>query len=164
MLVRRTLAVLAIGAVLAGGTATAASAGVPEGMTKAAYRALHVRSEALNNLYGHAVTSLSPAQFAAYWNTGASRMSPDAFNALVVRSEGLNSYGKTPQASTPVASTPVASTPVASTPVASTSASTSFAWDDFGIGMAAAFGLVLLTGGLAVAVRTGTRKRVRILS
>jgi hypothetical protein len=48
--------------------------------------------------------------------------------------------------------------------VASTSASTSFAWDDFGIGMAAAFGLVLLTGGLAVAVRTGTRKQVRIPS
>ena len=149
MLVRRTLAVLAIGAVLAGGTATAASAGVPEGMTKAAYRALHVRSEALNNLYGNAVTRLSPAQFAAYWNAGASRMSPDEFNALVVRSEGMNSYGKTLQASTPVAST---------------SASTSFAWDDFGIGMAAAFGLVLLTGGLAVAVRTGTRKQVRIPS
>jgi hypothetical protein len=149
MFVRRTLAALAIGAVLAGETATAASAGVPEGMTKAADRALHIRSEALNNLYGNAVTRLSPAQFAAYWNAGASRLSPDAFNALVVRSEGLNSYGKTLQASTPVAST---------------SASTSFAWDDFGIGMAAAFGLVLLTGGVAVAVRTGTRKRVRIPS
>ena len=149
MFVRRTLAALAIGAVLAGETATAASAGVPEGMTKAAYRALHIRSEALNNLYGNAVTRLSPAQFAAYWNAGASRLSPDEFNALVVRSEGLNSYGKTLQASTPVAST---------------SASTSFAWDDFGIGMAAAFGLVLLAGGLAVAVRTGTRKRVRIPS
>lgn len=133
MFVRRTLAALAIGAVLAGETATAASAGVPEGMTKAEYRALHIRSEALNNLYGNAVT----------------RLSPDALNALAVRSEGLNSYGKTLQASTPVAST---------------SASTSFAWDDFGIGMAAAFGLVLLTGGLAVAVRTGTRKRVRIPS
>ena len=149
MFVRRTLAALAIGAVLAGATATAASAGVPEGMTKAEYRALHIRSEALNNLYGNAVTRLSPAQFAAYWNAGASRLSPDAFNALAVRSEGLNSYGKTLQASTPVAST---------------SASTSFAWDDFGIGMAAAFGLVLLTGGLAVAVRTGTRKQVRIPS
>lgn len=149
MFVRRTLAALAIGAVLAGETATAASAGVPEGMTKAAYRALHIRSEALNNLYGNAVTRLSPAQFAAYWNAGASRLSPDEFNALVVRSEGLNSYGKTLQASTPVAST---------------SASTSFARHDFGIGMAAAFGLVLLTGGLAVAVRTGTRKQVRIPS
>jgi hypothetical protein len=133
MIVRRTLAALAIGAVLAGETATAASAGVPEGMTKAAYRALHIRSEALNNLYGNAVT----------------RPSPDAFNALAVRSEGLNSYGKTLQASTPAASTP---------------ASTSFAWNDFGTGMAAAFGLVLLTGGLAVAVRTGTRKQVRIPS
>ena len=133
MFVRRTLAALAIGAVLAGETATAASAGVPEGTTKAAYRALHIRSEALNNLYGNAVT----------------RLSPDVFNALAVRSEGLNSYGKTLQASTPVAST---------------SASTSFAWDDFGIGVAAAFGLVLLTGGLAVAVRTATRKRVSIPS
>ena len=149
MFVRRTLAALAIGAVLAGATATAASPGVPEGMTKAADRALHIRSEALNNLYGNAVTRLSPARFAAYWNAGASRLSPDAFTALLVRSEGLNSYGKTLQASTPVAST---------------SASTSFAWDDFGIGMAAAFGLVLLTCGLAVAVRTGTRKRVRIPS
>ena len=132
MFVRRTLAALAIGAVLAGATATAASAGVSEGMTRAADRALHIRSEALNN-HGNAVT----------------RLSPDALNALAVRSEGLNSYGKTLQASTPVAST---------------SASTSFAWDDFGIGMAAAFGLVLLTGGLAVAVRTGTRKRVSIPS
>jgi hypothetical protein len=118
-------------------------------MTKAEYRALQIRSEALNNLYGNAVTRLSPAQFAAYWNAGAWRLSPDEFNALVVRSEGLNSYGKTLQSSTPVAST---------------SASTSFAWDDFGIGMAAAFGLVLLTGGLAVAVRTGTRRRVSIRS
>ena len=149
MIVRRTLAALAIGAVLAGETAAAASAGVPEGMTKGAYRALHIRSEALNNLYGNAVTSLSPAQLAADWNAGASRLSPEAFNALVARSEGLNGYGKTLQASTSVAST---------------SASTSFAWDDFGIGMAAAFGLVLLTGGLAVAVRSGTRRRVRIPS
>ena len=149
MIVRRTLAALAIGAILAGATATAASAGVPKGMTKAEYRALQIRSEALNNLYGNAVTRLSPAQFAAYWNAGAWRLSPDEFNALVVRSEGLNSYGKTLQASTPAAST---------------SASTSFAWDDFGIGMAAAFGLVLLTGGLAVAVRSGTRKRVSIPS
>jgi hypothetical protein len=133
MIVRRTLAALAIGAVLVGATATAASAGVSEGTTKAASRALHIRSEALNNLYGNAVT----------------RLSPDVFNALAVRSEGLNRYGKTLQASTPVAST---------------SASTSFAWDDFGIGMAAAFGLVLLTGGLAVAVRSGTRNRVRIPS
>jgi hypothetical protein len=148
MIVRRTLA-LALGALLAGATATAASAGVPEGTTKAEYRALHIRSEALNNLYGNAVTRLLPAQFAANWNAGASRLSPDGFNALVVRSEGLNSYGKMLQASKPVAST---------------SPSTTFAWDDFGIGIAAAFGLVLLTGGLAVAIRTGTRKRVSIRS
>jgi hypothetical protein len=149
MIVRRTLAALAIGAVLTGESAAAASAGVPEGIPKAAYRALHIRSAALNNLSGNAVTRLSPARFAAYWKAGASRLAPDAFNALVAPSEGVNSYGKTLPASTPVAST---------------SASTSFAWDEFAIGMAAAFGLVLLTGGLAVAVRTATRKRVRIRS
>ena len=133
MIFRRTLAALAIGGALVAVTATAASAGAPEGTTKAASRALHVRSEALNNLHGDAVT----------------RLSPDAFNALAVRSEGLNRYGRTLQASTPATSTPE---------------STSFAWDDFGIGMAAAFGLVLLTGGLGVAVRTGTRKQMRIPS
>ena len=133
MFVRRTLAALAIGAVLAGATATAASAGAPQGTTKDADRALQIRSEALNDRYGSAAT----------------RLSPDALNALAVRSEGLNSYGKTWQASTPAAPT---------------SASPSFAWDDFGVGMAAAFGLVLLTGGLAVAARTGGRKRVRIPS
>ncbi len=68
MFVRRTLAALAIGAVLAGETATAASAGVPEGMTKGAYRALHIRSEALSNRYGNAVR----------------RLSPDVLNALAV--------------------------------------------------------------------------------
>ena len=57
----------------------------------------------------------------------------------------MNRYGKTLSAPAPAASAP---------------ASTSFAWDDFGTGMAAAFGLVLLMGGLAVAVRT----RVRIPS
>jgi len=133
MIVRRTLAALAIGAVLAGATATVASAGAPEGMTKSDYRALHVRSEALNDLGGNAVTTLSP----------------DTLNALAVRSEGLNRYAKTLQAPAPAASA---------------SASTSFAWDDFGMGMAAAFALVLLAGGLAVAVRTGMRKRVSIPS
>jgi hypothetical protein len=130
MFVRRTLAALAIGAVLTGGTAATASAGAPT----AADRALHLRSEALNTMHGNAVTTRSP----------------DALKALAIRSEGLNSYSRTLQGSTPVA--------------ASTSTSTSFAWDDFGIGMAAAFGLVLLMGGVAVAVRTGTRRRVHLPS
>ena len=133
MFVRRTLAALAIGAVLAGATATSASAAGHEGRTTAADRALHIRSEALNKVNGSAVT----------------RLSPGALKALAVRSEGLNRYGETLQASTPAAPAP---------------ASSSFAWDDFGTGMAAAFGLVLLMGGLAVAVRSGTRRRVRIPS
>ena len=133
MLVRRTLAALAIGAVLAGETAAAASPGAPEGMTKSAQRAIDARGEALNALYGTAV----------------SRVSPDVFDALVVRGEGMNRYGETLQASAPLASAP---------------APASFAWDDFGTGVAAAFIVILLTGGLAIAVRTATRKRVRIPS
>jgi hypothetical protein len=133
MFARRTLAALAIGAVLAGQTATAASAVGGEGTTKAAAAALQIRSEALNTRYGSAAT----------------RLSPDELNALVVRSEGLNTYGKALQASGRAAAT---------------SGSTSFAWDDFGIGVATAFGLVLLAGGLAVAVRSGTRKQARIAS
>jgi hypothetical protein len=133
MIIRRTLATLAIAAAVAGATASGAPAGVHEGMTKAEYRALHIRSEALGKRYGDAETMLSP----------------DVLNALAVRSEGLNRYGET--------------RPV-STPVAPAAASTPFAWDDFAVGMATAFGLLLLTGGLAVAVRTGTRRRVRIPS
>ena len=133
MLVRRTLAALAIGAVLAGETAAAASPGVPEGMTNAAQRAIDARSDALNALYG----------------TGVSRVSPDVFDALVLRGEGMNRYGEMLHASAPVASAP---------------APTSFAWNDFATGVAAAFIVILLTGGLAIAVRTATRKRVRVPS
>ena len=129
MFVRRTLAALTIGAVLAGGTAHAAAADVPEGMTPAAQRALDIRSEALNTRYGSA----------------ASTLPPEALDALVARSEGMNDHARTLRAAAPAASA-------------------SFAWDDFGVGMAAAFGLVLLLGGLAFAVRTGLRKQVRIPS
>ena len=134
MFVRRTLAALAIGAVLGGATAGVASAGVPENMPDDAYRALQVRSEGLSTLYRDGAPKVAPA--------------PDWVNALVARSEGLNGYQTLP----------------AATPAASPSASTSFAWDDFGIGMAAGLGLVLLAGGLVVAVRAGTRNRVRIPS
>jgi hypothetical protein len=34
----------------------------------------------------------------------------------------------------------------------------SFAWGDFGIGVAAALGLVLLAAGISLVIRTGTRK------
>ena len=133
MFVRRTLAALALGAALAGGTATAASAGVPENTATTAEGALQIRSEALNTRYDSAAPGLAPG----------------ALDALVVRSEGMNRYGETQQAATPVAAA---------------SGSTTFAWDEFGIGMAAAFALILLAGGLAVAVRTGARRQARFPS
>jgi hypothetical protein len=152
MIVRRTLVALSIGAVLAAAPATTLAGSAPRGMTPAEYRALMIRSEALNKLYGNAVTRLSTKDFVALWNAGASRMTPSEFNALVVRSEGLNQYARqiAGQAST-----------MART---ASSSGSSFAWGDFGIGVAAALGLVLLMGGLAVAVRTGTRGRVSVHS
>jgi hypothetical protein len=41
-----------------------------------------------------------------------------------------------------------------------TTGGTPFAWDDFGIGVAAALGAILLLGGIAVAARTGRRTGV----
>ena len=51
-----------------------------------------------------------------------------------------------------------AATSTAAEPVAT--AGPSFAWGEFGIGVAAALGVVLLLGGIAVAARTGRRTRV----
>src|SRR5262249_34330078 len=67
-----------------------ASSTTPAGMTQAEYAAVLVRSEALNEEYGNAVTRLSPEQFAALWKSGADRLEPQELVALMTRSEGLN--------------------------------------------------------------------------
>ena len=122
----------------------------PAGMSQPAYRALMIRSEALNTLYGNAVTRLSPQQFAGYYHAGANLMTPQAFAALVARSEALNRQSELDRTDQP--------TNVVHQP---TGSANGFDWADFGIGAAAMLGLVLLGGGLLAGVYLGRRTGVR---
>ena len=112
------------------------------GLSPAAYGALVAQGQALDARYGNAVTRLSPKEFIGLYNAGGSKLTPEALNALVVRGQAMNRQA------------------AATTAVGSVSATSSFAWGDFGIGVAAALGLVLLLGGIAVAARTGRRTGV----
>lgn len=125
----------------------AAAAEQFHGLPPSAYSALEAKSEALNSRYGDAVTRLSPAEFIALYNAGGSKLSPEALNALIVRSQAMNRIAAS----------------AATSPV-TTSSSSSFAWGDFGIGAAAMVGLILLLGGVAIAVRTarGTGVATRV--
>ena len=120
-----------IAAVLATVSALVALAGVaqagtsrPASMSRAEYRALMLRSEALNQKYGLGAQAAVPQGTAAAAN-----------RALMLRSEALNqTYGLGRQ-----------------TPAAVTSdvanATRGFAWGAFGIGAAVMFGLAVLAGG-----------------
>lgn len=122
----------------------------PAGMTKAEYRALMLRSEALNKLYGNAVTRLSPLQFKALYQAGANRMAPQEFAALVDRGEALNRRYGLDRTSQPAK--------VVEQP---TGSGNGFDWGDFGIGAAAMLGLVLLSGGLLAGANFGRKIGVR---
>ena len=66
----------------------------PVGVSPAEYRALLIRGEGLNKLYGNAVTRLTPAQFGSLYRNGGDRLAPQELAALVSRSEALNArYG-----------------------------------------------------------------------
>ena len=122
----------------------------PAGMPKAAYRALMLRSEALNKLYGNAVTRLSPQQFKEFYQAGANRMAPQEFAALVARSEALDRRYGLDRTSQP--------TTVVEQP---TGSGNGFDWGDFGIGAAAMLGLVLLSVGLLAGAYFGRKIGVR---
>jgi hypothetical protein len=111
----------------------------PAGMTKAEYRALMLRSEALNRQYGLGSGTYKPA--AMGWQE---------YRALVLRSEALNrKYGR--------GGTHV----VAASPrPAVTVAEGGFAWGDFGLGAAVMLGLVLVASGLVAGSRHLPRARV----
>lgn len=111
------------------------------GLPPASYAALEAEGKALNARYGNAVTRLSPQQFAELWRDGGSKLGPQALNALIVRSRAMNRAAATE-----------------TTPAVT--GGPSFAWDDFGIGIAAAVGIVLLVGGVAVAARSARRQRM----
>jgi hypothetical protein len=143
----KTLIVIATLAVFVAFASSAQAASArPAAMSKAEYRALMLRSEALNERYGNAVTRLSPLEFAALWQAGADRLEPQELVAAVTRGEALNEAYRRWKAET------------AQRTVASVSpSSTGFGWSEAGIGAAAMLGLVLLTGGLIVAARHSRR-------
>ncbi len=110
----------------------------PAGMTKAEYRALMLRSEALNEKYHLGIWANKPA--AMGWQE---------YRALVLRGKALNAkYG--------LGGAHV----VASTPPAVTVAENGFVWGDFAIGAAAMLGLVLVATGVFAATRRIPRTRL----
>ncbi|MDQ2910846.1 MAG: hypothetical protein M3R39_07515 [Actinomycetota bacterium] len=135
----RIAAVLAAIAALTvvSGVAQAATS-KPAGMSKAEYRALVLRSEALNQKYR-----------LGEWKGVPQGMTPAEYRALMTRSEALNKkYGLGKWSTATAARTPTGSTH-------------GFAWAAFGIGAVAMLGLVLLGAGLIVGSRH-TRRAPRI--
>lgn len=116
------VAALTIGALTVLAGAAQATPSRPTGMSKAEYRALTLRGEALNRRYVLGVAA----------PTG---MTAPEYRALMLRSEALNAMVGD-EAQTPPAVVARPST-----------FSDSFSWGAFGIGAAAMFGLVLLVGG-----------------
>jgi hypothetical protein len=110
----------------------------PAGITKAEYRALMLRSEALNEKYHLGIWANKPA--AIGWEN---------YRALVLRSKALNAkYG--------LGGAHV----VARTPPAVTVAENGFVWGDFAIGAAGMLGLVLVATGVFATSRRIPRTRV----
>ena len=132
-----------IAAVLATMSALAALAGAaqagtsrPQSMSKAEYRALMLRGEALNQKYG-----LGPQRAVPKGMTAAE------YRAQMHRGEALNQkYGLGMQKAAVVTSQPTNST-------------RGFAWGAFGIGAAVMFGLALLAGGFFFRHRLLTTRR-----
>ena len=110
----------------------------PAGMTKAEYRALMLRSEALNRQYQLGSGTNKPAA-----------MGRQEYRALVIRSKALNAKYSLGGARV-----------VASTPPAGTVAENGFMWGDFAIGAASMLGLVLMATGAFAATRRIPRTRV----
>jgi hypothetical protein len=123
-----------IGAIVVLAASVQAATSNPAGMSQPD-RALMIRSEALNKLYGNAVTRLSPQQFKELYQAGANRMAPQEFAAFVARSEALDRRYGLDRTSQP--------TKVVEQP---TGSGNGFDWSDFGIGAGAMVGFVLLAG------------------
>jgi hypothetical protein len=132
---------------LLAGPASASSK--PAGMTKAEYRALMLRSHALNEKYGLG-QSMTKAEYRALmlrsqalnekYGLGQG-MTKAEYRALMLRSEALNKKYQLGA--------------FAVTKPAVVATSDSFAWGDFAIGSAATLGGILLAAGLVAGTRHG---------
>ena len=110
----------------------------PTGMSKAEYRALMIRSQALNERYGLGYGTSKPAG-----------MTWAEFRALMLRSKALDAkYGLG------------GSRVVASPRPAVTVGRSGFDWGDFGIGAAAMLGFGLIAIGLVAGNRRIPRPRI----
>jgi len=140
-----------IGAIVILAASAQAATSKPAGMSQPEYRALMIRSEALNKLYGNAVTRLSPQQFKELYQAGANRMAPQQFAARAARSEALDRFAANDNAHQ------VKPTSQPTTFSTTTGSGNGFGWRDFGIGAAAMLGLVLLSGGFLAGAYFGRK-------
>lgn len=125
----------AVGALLILGGAAQAATSKPAGMSDGEYRALTVRSQALNARHGLGVAAKQPEPATAA-----------ASGALLLRSQALNDrYGLGGSA---------AAGPT-TTPEPAVIATDAFAWGDFGIGAGAMLGVMVLVAGLIAGGRLG---------
>jgi hypothetical protein len=128
-----------------------------QGMTPDEYRALMLRSEALNQKYGLGGSSSQ--------RRAVQGMTPDEYRALIIRSEALNQkYGLGGIGSVTLerganqrfaSDNPTKDELVTSTPIET---STGFAWNDAGI----AVGVLLAAIGIATASVVGVRHSGRL--
>jgi hypothetical protein len=135
----RIAAVLVAIVALAAVTSVAqAATSRPTGMSKAEYRALVIRSEALNEKYR-----------LGNWKRVPQGMTPAEYRALMIRSEALNKqYGLGKWSTATAVRTPAGSTH-------------GFSWGAFGIGAVAMLGIVLLAAGVVAGSRY-TRSAARV--
>lgn len=128
---------------------SAAAAARPAGVSPAEYRALLLRSQAMNVLYASSVPKgAAPETVRAdrirgealnrLYGNAATRMTPNEFTAYYARGTWLNAHAR------PVAT---AEPPVAALPASG------FDWGDAAIGAGFAVGLVLLGAAGAIALR-----------
>jgi hypothetical protein len=115
---------VAIGALITVSGVADAATSERAGMTKAEYRALALRSEALNEQYR-----------LGKWKAMPDGMMASEYRALMIRSAALNRKYGLGTSATAAART-------------STGSSHGFAFSAFGIGAVAMFGAVLLAGGV----------------
>jgi hypothetical protein len=128
---RRIATVVVAIAALAALTGSAHAANnKPKGMSTAAYRALVLRSEALNQTHR-----------LGRWKDVPSGMTGSEYRALMIRSDGLNKRYGLGRWSTSAA------------PRAPSGVSHGFAWGAFGIGAATMLGIVLLAAGVIAGSR-----------
>jgi len=168
---RRTILVFAVVLAFVLAPVSRAGNGVPAGMTGAAWQALQLRSEALNQQYApeRALAIRSEALERAYGleSSPSGGTATQAVTALKARSEGLNrAYGIGSSSSGGTAAQALHALEVRGDALnqryqlgryAVISVSNGFDWTDAGIGAAAMLGFVLALGGVAVVARRSRR-------